>query len=360
MINLLRKNIGTIIAGFGFVLLCIITFGDIGEILTEAYWQSVKENLTSIGFVSISLTMIQVTIKQGVSEQALQKGLNTPNTTEKYKEHRKLIKDNNSRMIYMPYFLQIYNDRHTKIKKREFLVDNNFTSEQTLYQSKKRKLIQKYRKIRIYITSSRIKWATTDIIYNKHGQIQTLAEHRTKRAVRGTILGLIFMVGVTLLAKGLFFEESGIPLIEKFVKLLTYVVIIAVTSILAVIKEYEKGAFGLPNELEEINEIWYEFQRWEIPKWAIDEVESLNRQEVKVDGQIKESKETTDVRTDIQIKPKESEVVKSTGTIDNVDNAWISNVVPVPNVEIFNGERDGSNGRIRQQEVYEGRDSSQL
>ena len=313
MINLLRRNIGSIIAAFGFVLLCIITFGDIGDILTEKYWIDVKKNLTAIGFVSISLTMIQVTIKQGISEQALQKGLNTPNATDKYKEHRQIIKDNNNRMIYMPYFLQVYNDRHTKLKKREFLVDNNFTSEQALYQSKNRKLIRKYRKIRIYIIASRIKWATTDIIYNKHGQIQTLAEHRTKRAIRGTILGLVFMVGVTLLAKGLFFEESGISLPEKFVKLLTYVVIIAITSVLAVIKEYEKGAFGVPNELEEINEIWYEFQRWEVPNWAIDEVESLNQQEVKVDGQTKESEETTDVRTDIQIKPKESEAIKDVG-----------------------------------------------
>lgn len=314
IINLLRKNIGTIIATFGFILLCIITFGDIGEILTEAYWQSVKENLTSIGFLSISLTMIQVTIKQGVSEQALQRGLNTPDTTAKYKEHRQLIKDNDNRMIYMPYFLQIYNDRHTKLKKREFLVDNNFTSEQSLYQSKNKRLIRKYRKIRIYITASRIKWATTDIIYNKHGQIQTLAEHRTKRAIRGTILGLVFMVGVTLLAKGLFFEESGISLTEKFVKLLTYVVIIAITSVLAVIKEYEKGAFGVPNELEEINEIWHEFQRWEVPNWAIDEVESLNQQEVKVDGQNKESEETADIRTDIQVEPKEGKAIKYVGT----------------------------------------------
>lgn len=328
MISLLRKNIGTIIAGFGFVLLCIITFGDIGEILTEAYWQNVKENLTSIGFMSISLTMIQVTIKQGISEQALQKGLNTPDTTAKYKEHRQLIKDNNNRMIYMPYFLQIYNDRHTKLKKREFLVDNNFNSEQALYQSKNRKLIRKYRKIRIYITASRIKWATTDIVYNKHGQIQTLAEHRTKRTIRGTILGLVFMVGVTLLTKGLFFEESGVPLTEKFVKLLTYVVTIAITSVLAIIKEYEKGAFGVPNELEEINEIWHEFQRWEIPKWVIDEVESINQQEVKVN---EETKETTDIRTDIQVEPKEGEAIKDISANSFLDTNSDNNTLLLSN-----------------------------
>ena len=40
--NTLRKNIGTIIAILGFVLLCIMTFGDLGELASEAYWRNVK------------------------------------------------------------------------------------------------------------------------------------------------------------------------------------------------------------------------------------------------------------------------------------------------------------------------------
>lgn len=317
MINLLRKNIGTIAAAFGFILLCVLTFGDIGDVLTEAYWINVKNNLTSIGFLSVSLTMIQVSIKQGIGEQALQKGLNTENTSNKYKEHRIIINRNNERMIYMPYFLQIYNERHTKLRKREFLVDNNFSSEEALYNNKKKSLIKKYENIHVYMTTSRIKWATTDILYNKYGQIITLAEHRTKRAIKGTVKGLVFMIGATLLTRGLFFEESDIPLGAKFVKLLSYVVMIMATSIFTVLREYEKGAFGVPNELEEINEIWREFESWKVPKWVADEIIELNLQKEVKDEQIKEIAERSNSRTDIQTEQKESEMAKNIGT-DNV------------------------------------------
>ena len=309
MIKVLRKNIGTIIAGFGFALLCILTFGDLGEILTEKYWINVYENLTSIGFLSVSLTMIQVAIKQGISEQALQKGLNTENTANKYKEHRDIIKENSSRIVYMPYFLQIYNERHTMLRKREFLIDNNFKTEKELYASKNKKLIRKYKKLRVYLTVPRIKWATTDIIYNKYGQILTLSEHRAKRTLKGILSGFVFMAGVALLARGLFFEESNIPLIEKFIKLLSYVIVIAITSILPLIKEYEKGAFGVPNELEEINEIWKEFKSWIVPKWVIDEVESLNKKEL-----TDETEKRSNSGATIQDKPQESKTVENNKT----------------------------------------------
>jgi hypothetical protein len=325
IINALRKNIGTIIASFGFILLCILTFGDLGEVLTEQYWQNVYHNLTSIGFMSISLTMIQVSIKQGISEQALQKGLNTENTTNKYKEHRQLIKDNNERMVFMPYFLSIYNERHTLLKKREFLIDNNYSSEKALYESGRKRLIRKYEKIRVYLTVSRIKWATTDIVYNKYGQIITLAEHRTKRALRGIVMGFISMIGVTLLARGLFFEETEVALWQKIIKLLTYIVVIAITSVLSIIKEYEKGAFGVPNELEEINEIWQEFKNWSIPDWVIKDVECFNQRKEVKDGQIKETEERSDSGTDISVEQEESEVVENIHTdnllaIDSGDN----------------------------------------
>ena len=143
MIKKLRDNIGTIIASFGLTLLCVLVFGDLGEIMTEKYWENVLKNLTGLGFMSVALTMIQVSIKQGVSEQALQKGLNSENTTAKYTEHRKLIKDNTERHIYLPYFLSIYNERNTLLKKREFLVDNNFKTEQALFLSKNWRLIRK-------------------------------------------------------------------------------------------------------------------------------------------------------------------------------------------------------------------------
>jgi len=335
MIQKLRKNIGTIVACFGFILLCILTFGDLGEVLTKSYWINVKTNLTSIGFVSVSLTLIQMSIKQGVSEQALQKGLNTENTTKKYKEDRELIRDNSSRSIYLPYFLQIYNERNTLLKKREFLVDNNFKSEKELYDSHNKKQIKLYKSIRIYLTASRIKWATTDIVYNKHGQILTLAEHRVNRIKRGLLFTFLFMIGTTLLAKGLFFEESTTPITEKLVKLFTYVVIIAINSVLSIIREYEMGAFGVPTELEEINEVWREFESWEVPKWVKDEMEVLNEQEGVIN-----------VRTNIQVQSKESCLVDSIKSDNNVDNAGISDAIHVSDTEAFSGECYGDSKPI--------------
>ena len=286
LIKLIRRNIGTIVAAIGFSLLCIITFGNLGEIATAQYWLNVRENFTSIGFTTLGLTMIQVTIKQGISEQGLQRGLNTEEATKKYKEHRELIKNSAEKIMYLPYFLQAYNDRNTLLKRREFLVNNGYSSEKALFASGRRRVIRKYRHLRVALTTSRIKWATTEICYNKHGQIMTLSEYRTKRIVWAVITSLLMMVGVSFLARGLFFTESSEPLWQKFVKLLGYVLAIAVGSITEVVKSYEKGAFGFPNELEEINEIWREFQSWAVPEWVKREMEMLenNNKEVTDDA----------------------------------------------------------------------------
>lgn len=318
IIDGIRKNIGTIIAGFGFLLLCIITFGDLAEIITEEYWKNVLGNLTSIGMITVALTMIQVSIKQGVAEQALQRGLNTPAATAKWEEHKTCIKENTSRLIYMPYFLQIHNERQTILQKREFLINNNFTSEKALLLSKRKRLIRKYNSIRIYLTVSRIKWATTDIVYNKHGQIITLQEYRTKRLFRGILLGLIFMVGMTLLTTGLFLSKSEVEVWKKFIKLGTYVLTISLSVIYSVIKNYEKGAFGVPNELDELNCIWNEFKMWQTPDWVLAEVENLNHQPKEITrGKEIKSKTADNSGTDIQDKPVESKVVQSISS-DNV------------------------------------------
>lgn len=318
IVKALRKNIGTIIAALGVVLLCIATFGDLGEFMTEAYWEGVKQNITSIGFLAIALVLIQVSIKQGLAEQALQSGLNTENTTNKYSEHRSLIAKNNERMIYLPYFLQVYNKRHTALKKREFLIDNNFTSEKLLLASGKKKMIKKYNEIKILITAGRIKWTTTDIQYNKHGQIVTLQEHRAKRVGNAVIMSFVFMLGVTLLTRGLFFDASNEPLWQKFVKLLTYIISIGIGSVFSIIKEYEKGAFGVPNDLDEINEIWTEFSKWEIPTWVVKEIEDLNNETKKEvnDEQSQERKADTDGGTDIQAEQEESQSIPDTGPGD--------------------------------------------
>jgi hypothetical protein len=310
-ITVLRKNVGTIIAIFGFLLLCIMTFGNLGEISSAEYWRGVTQNLTSIGFMTVSLTLIQVSIKQGVAEQALQRGLNTDRTQEMYTKHRDAIKVVSEKTVYLPYFLQMYNKRHTLLAKREFLVDNNLSSEKALYELNNKKLIKKYEKISIQITSGRIKWATTDIMYNSKGQIITLQEHRNKRIVQGIIISIVFMIGMTLLTRGLFFNMTEEPLWQKFVKLATYMISITISSILSVIKEYEKGAFGVPNDLEEINEIWYEFQRWIVPAWVLKEVTELdNTKEVGNREVSKDKQNNNDKGTDLQNEQKKVEDVR--------------------------------------------------
>ena len=304
--NMLRKNIGTIVACLGFVLLCVVTFGDLGEIFGEAYWENVRQNLLGISFVSIGLTFIQTSIRQGVAEQALQKGLNTERTTQKYEEHRAIIKRNNDKQIYLPYFLQIYNRKHTKLRKQEYLVNNNYSSVKTLYATGKRKLINSYERIRVHITVPSIKWSTIDIIYDKNGRIITLNEYRKQRTKKSLISSFIAMIGTTFVAGGLFFSPSDEPLWQKVVRLFTYCLAISVSVIFTVVKEYEKGAFGVPNDLDEINQIWHEFEIWEIPEWVIKEVEELNKEEeVTINEQGKEGQGTTYGGTDIQEKQNE-------------------------------------------------------
>lgn len=307
MIRFFRKNIGIIVAFIGFVLLVILTFGNISEINSAEYWYNVRENLTAIGIMSFSLTMIQVVIKQGIAEQALQKGLNTERAAKAYEEHRQLIESVQDKMIYLPYFLQIYNNRHTIIRKQDFLVSNGYSSEKSLYLSHRKRLINKYKKIRTFITSCDIKWATTEIVYTKHGRIETLKEYKTKRLIKGLITSIIVIVATVFITDGLFFTPSDTPIWEKFVKLLTYIFTIGISSLLTISREYEKGAFGIPNELEEINEIWQEFKTWNVPEQIVKEVEEINILEV--DNEQKRN----DNRRVVQEKQKESKDIKDDG-----------------------------------------------
>lgn len=321
LIKTIRKNMGVIVAVLGFFLLCIITFGDLGDFMTEEYWSNVRDNLMAIGYMSIALTLIQTVIKQGIAEQALQKGLNTDNTKAKYIEHRELIQSCTERFIYIPYFLQIYNERQTKMRKREFLVANNFTSEKLLYASNKQRLIRKYECIRTDITVSSIKWATTEIIYDKHGRIIPLSAYKRNRLIMNVIWSLLMMIGVSFLTKGLFFDlADNIPIWQKFVKLFTYVIAIGMGSVMPIIKNYEKGAFSVPNELAEINEIWQEFKSWSVPEWVMKEIEEANEEpkEVKDERRSKTEKAeaTVDGRTNIQEKQEESKDISNPVTGD--------------------------------------------
>ena len=302
--NILRKNVGTIMAMFGFLLLCILTFGDLGNITARDYWQSVGNNMTSISFMTIGLTLIQLAIKQGLAEQALQRGLNSERTTLKYEEHRKIIKENTTRMIYLPYFLQSYNKRHTEIARREFLVNNGFVSEQALIDSGEKKLIKAYRALLINVTTASIKWSAVEIVYNKVGRIITLEEHRARRFKSSLLMSLISMIGTTFLTGGLFFSPSTEPFWQKLVKLFTYMIAIAVTAVFTVVNEYEKGAFGVPNELDEINQIWHEFSRWEVPTWVLNEVSCFNEKE---NDNVEERKTDIDAGTSVQEKQEKKQ-----------------------------------------------------
>ena len=277
--NLIRKNIGIIVSIVGLTLLVVLTFGDMGELFTEEYWKNVGGNLSSISALTIGLVMIQTSIKQGISEQALSAGLNTTNTTEKYKEHKKLVKGNQEKHVYLPYFLSIRNKRETRRRKREFLIDNNFTSEKMLRERGKRRIIRAYDSIQTNITVDSIKWSTTEIVYNKNGRIEKLETYRKKRLLKGLTTGFVFMIATTLITGGLFLDTAEIPIWQKFIKLFTYLVVIALSVIFDIGKNYEKGAFGVPNELEEINSIWEEFENWEIPTWVLKEVEDNEKQQ---------------------------------------------------------------------------------
>ena len=307
IIQAIRKNIGIIVAGLGFFVLCIITFGDLGDFATEEYWRNVRDNLMAIGYMSVSLTLIQTVIKQGIAEQALQKGLNTTNTSKKYEEHKALIHSCADRMIYMPYFLQIYNNRQTKMRKQEFLVSNNFTSEKLLYASNRKKMIRKYEHIRTYVTMGAIKWTTTEIVYDKHGRITPLSSYKRKQLIWSVITSLLIMVGVSFLTKGLFFNPNdSVPVWQKFIKLCTYIIAIALGSVSGVIKNYEKGAFSVPNELDEINEIWQEFKDWTIPDWVMKDIEESNGA---VEEENNVGKERIDIGAIVSQEQKESESI---------------------------------------------------
>lgn len=275
-----RKNIGSVIAVISLLILAILSFGDLGELFTEQYWENVGGNLSSIGAVTIGLVFVQTSLKQGVSEQALSAGLNTTDTKDKYKEHRKIRKDCQEKEIYLPYFLDLRNRRETKRRKREFLVDNGFKSEKMLMLSGKKRLISAYQKILTNMTADSIKWSTTEIIYNKNGRIQKLDAYRRTRFWKGLLSGLFTMIGTAFITGGLFLDTADIPFWQKLIKFFTYLIPIAISALFDVLKNYEKGAFGVPNELEEVNSIWEEFFDWEVPEWVIKEVEENNLPDV--------------------------------------------------------------------------------
>lgn len=335
VIKWIRKYTGVIVSVVGFILLIILTFGDLGELFTEGYWRNVGGNITSIGALTVGLMFVQISIKQGVSEQALSNGLNTENTKTKYVEHKSIVKRCRPKHIYLPYFLGIRNERETIRRRKEFLVDNSFLSEEALFASGNKKLIKAYNAIQTNITVDSIKWSTTEIAYSKNGRIEKLDKYRQKRLVKAIIVGFAFMLGTTLITGGLFMDMNEIPVWQKLVKLATYLISILIGVIFDIGKNYEKGAIGVPNELEEVNSIWEEFEKWDVPEWVIEEVKETDLPKVKEAKEIiKKEKENekillgyekeTETRAVIQEESEEIQTVQIVST-DSVLADDISN-----------------------------------
>lgn len=335
VIKWIRKYTGVIVSVVGFILLIILTFGDLGELFTEGYWRNVGGNITSIGALTVGLMFVQISIKQGVSEQALLNGLNTENTKTKYVEHKSIVKRCRPKHIYLPYFLGIRNERETIRRRKEFLVDNSFLSEEALFASGNKKLIKAYNAIQTNITVDSIKWSTTEIAYSKNGRIEKLDKYRQKRLVKAIIVGFAFMLGTTLITGGLFMDMNEIPVWQKLVKLATYLISILIGVIFDIGKNYEKGAIGVPNELEEVNSIWEEFEKWDVPEWVIEEVKETDLPKVKEAKEIiKKEKENekillgyekeTETRAVIQEESEEIQTVQIVST-DSVLADDISN-----------------------------------
>lgn len=338
VIRWIRKYTGVIVSVVGFILLIILTFGDLGELFTEEYWRNVGGNITSIGALTIGLMFVQISIKQGVSEQALSNGLNTENTKTKYVEHKDIVKRCRPKHIYLPYFLGIRNERETIRRRKEFLVDNRFLSEEALFASGNKKLIKAYNAIQTNITVDSIKWSTTEIAYSKNGRIEKLDKYRQKRLVKAIIMGFAFMLGTTLITGGLFMDVNEVPIWQKFVKLATYLISISISVIFDIGKNYEKGAIGVPNELEEVNSIWEEFEKWDIPEWVIEEVKETDLPKVKEAKEIiKKEKENekilleyekaTDTRAVIQEESEEIQTVQVVSTDSILVNDISNNII---------------------------------
>ena len=305
MLEWIKKNVGAIAATLGFAILTIMIFGDVTKIMTAEYWDNVKNNIAGISALSIGLVLVQYTIKQGISEQSLLIGLNTDNTKNKYNEHSELVKKNTERSVYLPYFLKEYNRRDTKRRRQEFLVNNNYSTEAKLFLSKNKKLIKTYRKIHTCIDAASIKWSSTEIVYKKDGKIEKLDEYRARRARSGIFKALVFFMGSSLITTGIVADNLQTSFLDKFLQLLFYVLIITATVIFSVGKNYEKGKFGVPNELDIVNGIWREFESWIVPQWVKDEIEKES-EEVKQD----EEEKGSNTATDLQKQSEEEQIIQ--------------------------------------------------
>ena len=61
------------------------------------------------------------------------------------------------------------------------------------------------------------------------------------------------MFATTLITGGMFLDPAEIPFWQKTIKLITYIFAIAISIIPEINKNYEKGAFIVPDELEIID-----------------------------------------------------------------------------------------------------------
>jgi hypothetical protein len=274
MIKKIRENIGIIISCFGFFLLTILIFGDVTQIHTRGYWVEVYQNLVGYTLFSFAVTLLQVAIKQGIGEQALRTGINSPETITAITEHRKLIKGLKHKESYLPFFLEVYNERETKCRRNRFLYENLYKTEIELLDSKKKRIIKKYLRIRTAMRVSDLRWVTNEIKFDKFGRFETLTIHRKARLIFGLITAVVLSVFMLLISDKLFPNITAENIGQKIFKLFIYVVVIGFNEVfIDAPKEYEYGKYTIPVLLENINNIWLEFEQWKIPPELLDDLE---------------------------------------------------------------------------------------
>ena len=342
----LKKNIGAIVAGISFFIIIILTYCNILEINTARYRANVWSNLINISLMSAALTFIQVAVRQGICEQFLTSGMNTENTIAKYGEHKEVLERLKFKNIFMPFFLRERNARMTRIKKSEYLASqtdksgNIFLREADFYARAKKSKVRKYNSLRVCWTPDDLRWTSTQIEYDKENRIIKLPKHRIIRARNGILTAIASMLVIILIAKNLFDDFTWNNFSQQTVQIVLYAITIAITTLFPAAAEYEYGKFTMPNILDEINLVLFEFENWNIPdevwndyknKYVFTERELRMFNKWQPEKELKGGSENekggtaetdADSRADIQTQPQEGEVVK-TACPDNVDNAVV-------------------------------------
>ena len=97
--------------------------------------------------------------------------------------------------------------------------------------------------------------------------------------ISGIITAVILSIVLLLISDKLFPNITADNIWQKMFKLIVYIFVIGFNEILIDMpKEYEYGRFTIPLILDDINEIWAEFEHWKIPPELLDDLEQESPQ----------------------------------------------------------------------------------